>query len=156
MRQGLGVIFQLPSAMHLTDDGWLGIWQRMECDMCRAAVQDDRLQAINPATHVQTMMLGDPATKLDALGTVVVACNENHRNTRPGDQFLKDVAEQIHCVGRRDSSVVDIASDHDGIDFRGTGEIQKLREDMGLVFKQGSPVEEATEMPISGMEKAHA
>ena len=86
-------------------------------------------------------------------GVVVARC---HDDVRVLGEPRHRVREQGDGVDRRDRAVVDVARDDDRVDRLGAGQLHEVVEVRGLVLQQVDPVQGAPEVPVGGVQDAHA
>ncbi len=85
---------------------------------------------------------------------VVVARRDDHvRVLGEPRHRLREEGDGVH---RRDRAVVDVARDDDRVDRLGAGQLDEVVEVRGLVLQQVDPVQRAPEVPVGGVQDAHA
>ena len=95
--------------------------------------------------------IADPAREADALGTVVVSGNQDHRDVALNHQTGQDSIEKGDRLRRGDRAVVDVAGDEDDVDLLLLRKRDQLAQDMFLIFEEGLSVKITSKMPVCGM-----
>ena len=85
----------------------------------------------------------------DALGTVVVAADDEHLGTMfEACEFVEKIIEKAHGFTRWGRTVEDVACDKDAVGCILTNDVENLLQDMPLVVKHGGVEDEFADMEV--------
>ena len=106
------------------------------------------------AGDVQTPGLQQAGAEADALGGVVVAGDEHHRDLEPEHHVGEEAIEQLDRLLGGHRAIVDVARQQQGVGAVGGYVAAELVQRMLLILEQALAVEHAPQVEIGGVDEA--
>ncbi len=134
----------------------LGVGRHVERHVAVLVRQDDGFERCGgEAEEVQTLLREQSRSERQPLRAVVIPRGEDGLDFQSEQQLRENVVQQSNGVRWRHAPVVDVARHDNRVHPPVPGDVDHLPQDERLVLRQVLLMEEASEMPVGGVEKAH-
>ncbi len=117
--------------------------------------QDRRAAVLRTGADVDPGGVDEPGADTEPAGRVVVAAGHDDAGPRVPQAEERVVVERDR-VDRRHGPVEDVARDEHGVDALLTHDVDEVVEVGGLCVAQVAAVQGAAQVPVGGVEQAHA